>query len=127
MANGGTGSATFHGNFVCISSFTYALFFCRFDFDPLIRQRVEGEEMHSIVERCEPVGTPQKRGEFDLRREEVVSLLAKLPPASQKVLAMYYHENMRFLDIAACLGVTESEVRKINAQTVASIHLLLAK
>lgn len=83
--------------------------------------------MHSMVERGELAGIAGKHGESDLRREEVVSLLAQLPPAWQKVLALYYHENMRLLDIAACLGVTESEIRKINAQTVASVHLLLAK
>ena len=32
------------------------------------------------------------------RREEVVSLLAKLPLKSKKVLAMSYHENVRLLD-----------------------------
>ena len=61
------------------------------------------------------------------RREEVVSLLAKLPPKSKKVLAMYYHENMRLQDIATCLGVTESEVREIHAQAVESIHLRMVK
>jgi len=40
---------------------------------------------------------------------------------------MYYHENMRLLDIATCLGVTESEIREIHAQAVESIHLLMVK
>jgi DNA-directed RNA polymerase specialized sigma subunit len=114
-------------NFVWISSFTHPLFFCRLNPDPLICQSVEAEAMHSMVERGELAGIADKRGESDLRREEVVSLLAQLPPASRKVLALYYHENMQLLDIAACLGVTESEIREINAQTVASIHLLFAK
>jgi DNA-directed RNA polymerase specialized sigma subunit len=83
--------------------------------------------MHSMVERGEPAGIVDKRDESDLRREKGVSLLAQLPPAWKKVLALYYHENLRLLDIAACLGVTESEIRKIHAQTVASVHLLLAK
>jgi hypothetical protein len=127
IANEGAGSATFDVNFVWISSFTHPLFFCSRNPGPLICQSVEAEEMHSMVERGELAGIADKRGESDLRREEVVSLLAQLPPASRKVLALYYHENMQLLDIAACLGVTESEIREINAQTVASIHLLLAK
>jgi DNA-directed RNA polymerase specialized sigma24 family protein len=53
--------------------------------------------MHSMVERGELAGIADKRGESDLRREEVVSLLAQLPPASRKVLALYYHENMQCL------------------------------
>ena len=83
--------------------------------------------MRSMVERGELAVIADRRDESDLRREKVVSLLAQLPPAWKRVLALYYHENMQLLDIAACLGVTESEIREINAQTVASIHLLLAK
>ena len=97
IANGGAGSATFDVNFVWISSFTHPLFFCSRNPGPLICQSVEAEEMHSMVERGELAGIADKRGESDLRREEVVSLLAQLPPAWQKVLALYYHENMRCL------------------------------
>ena len=83
--------------------------------------------MHPIAEHGELVEPAQKRGVSEPGREEVVSLLAKLPPKSKKVLAMYYHENMRLLDIATCLGVTESEIREIRAQAVESIHLLMVK
>ena len=79
--------------------------------------------MHPIAEHGELEEPAQKRGVSEPRREEVVSLLAKLPPKSKKVLAMYYHENMRLLDIATCFGVTESEVCEIHAQAVESIHL----
>ena len=82
--------------------------------------------MYPIGERGERVGIAEKCRP-DLGRQEVVSLLAQLPPASRKVLAMFYHENMRSVDIAACLGLTESEICKIHAQAVGSIHLLLAK
>jgi RNA polymerase sigma factor for flagellar operon FliA len=82
--------------------------------------------MHPIVEHPKLVRSANKRGESDLVREEVLSLVAQrivqLPSASKKVLAMYYHENMPLLDIAACLGVTESEICQIQAQTVASIQ-----
>jgi len=67
--------------------------------------------------------TALKRGKQPLEPEEVASLLAKLPPESKKILAMYYHENMRFLDIATCLGFTESDVRRIHAQSLESLHL----
>jgi DNA-directed RNA polymerase specialized sigma subunit len=83
--------------------------------------------MHPIAEHGELVEPAQKRGVSEPGREEVVSLLAKLPLKSKKVLAMYYHENMRLLDIATCLGVTESEIREIHAQAVESIHLLMVK
>jgi DNA-directed RNA polymerase specialized sigma subunit len=67
--------------------------------------------------------TGLKRGKQPLEPEEVASLLAKLPPESKKILAMYYHENMRLLDIATCLGFTESDVRRIHAQSIESLHL----
>ncbi|MBV8140831.1 MAG: hypothetical protein JO279_14500 [Verrucomicrobia bacterium] len=83
--------------------------------------------MHSIEELSGSIGTDENRGVSEAGREEIVSLLAQLPPASRKVLAMFYHENMRSMEIADCLGLTETEICKIHAQTIASIHSLLAK
>ena len=81
--------------------------------------------MDPMAEHGALVEPAQKCGVCEAGREEVVSLLAKLPPKSKKVLAMYYHENMRFLDIATCLGVTESEICEIHAQAVESIHRMI--
>jgi DNA-directed RNA polymerase specialized sigma24 family protein len=120
-------SATFCEDFAWISSFTGAFFFCRLIVIHSSVRRWKGGEMHPIAEHGELVEPAQKCGVSEPRREEVVSLLAKLPLTSKKVLAMYYHENMRLLDIATCLGVTESEIREIHAQAVESIHLLMVK
>jgi DNA-directed RNA polymerase specialized sigma subunit len=67
--------------------------------------------------------TALKRCKQPLEPEEVASLLAKLPPESKKILALYYHEHMRLLDIATCLGFTESDVRRIHDQSLESLHL----
>ena len=61
--------------------------------------------------------------EFDPSdRSKVLELLtqhiARLPRVSKKVLAMYYNENLRPADIAAGLGLTETEIELIRAQTV---------
>jgi RNA polymerase sigma factor FliA len=57
-----------------------------------------------------------------LERKEVLSLLAQrmeqLPAVPKKVLAMYYYENMRLSEIAACFGLTESRICQIHTQTV---------
>ena len=82
--------------------------------------------MHSIQERGEQAGIT-KNSRSDLGRQQVVSLLAQLPSVSKKALAMLYCEKMRPVDIAARLGLTESEICQINAQAVASIHLLVSK
>jgi hypothetical protein len=66
-----------------------------------------------------------------LGREEALALLfqkiAQLPVGPKKVLAMHYHEHIPLSEIAACIGVTESLICQIHAQTVASLHNYLWK
>jgi DNA-directed RNA polymerase specialized sigma24 family protein len=61
-----------------------------------------------------------------LGREEALSLLsqkiAQLPPGPKKVLAMHYHEYIPLSEIASCIGVTESLICQIHAQTVALLR-----
>ena len=56
-------------------------------------------------------------------RKETLWLLelriALLPDTAQRVLALYYLENARPSQIAACLGLTQSEINRIRAETVA--------
>lgn len=58
----------------------------------------------------------------DSELDAIVSLLAELPLQPKKVMAMYYHENMRLIEIATHFGIAESEVYQIHAQTIASIR-----
>jgi RNA polymerase sigma factor for flagellar operon FliA len=64
-----------------------------------------------------------------LERKEVLSLLAQrmkqLPPVPKKILAMYYYENMRLSEIAACFGLTESRICQIHTQTVGLLRKYL--
>jgi DNA-directed RNA polymerase specialized sigma subunit len=57
-----------------------------------------------------------------LQRKRDILLLARrigeLPRAQKLVLAMYYYENLKPTEIAACLGLTEREIELIRAQTV---------
>ena len=60
---------------------------------------------------------------FDaLERNEVLSLLvqriAQLPPMPKKVLAMYYHENLRLAEIAACFALPEYQIEETLIETV---------
>jgi RNA polymerase sigma factor (sigma-70 family) len=52
--------------------------------------------------------------------------LAKLPEIQKKVLAMYYHENRKLSEIAACFGLTESRICQIHTQTVGVLRNYLA-
>src|ERR1700741_243042 len=61
-----------------------------------------------------------------LGREEALSLLfqkrVQFSLGPKKVLAMHYHEHIPLSEIAACIGVTESLICQIQAQTVASLR-----
>ena len=69
-----------------------------------------------------------------VERKEMVALLAEriaqLPEIPKKVLAMYYYENLRLADIAACFGLTESRICQIHTQAIkqlrAYLHSMLA-
>jgi len=65
--------------------------------------------------------------EFEaLDRDKVLKLLAQriaqLPRVPKKILAMYYHENLRPAEIATGLGLTQSEIELIRTQTVRSLR-----
>jgi RNA polymerase sigma factor FliA len=77
----------------------------------------ENQSMHEIIpdDSCIPALDA-------LERKEVLSLLiqrmAELPDMPKKVLAMYYYENMRLSEIAACFRLTESRICQIHTQTI---------
>ena len=50
--------------------------------------------------------------------ELLTQRIAQLSRIPKKVLAMYYYENLQPTEIAAGLGLTESEIELILAQTV---------
>jgi DNA-directed RNA polymerase specialized sigma24 family protein len=57
-----------------------------------------------------------------LERKEVLPRLAEriaqLPPASKKVLAMYYYENLPISGIAACFDLPARRINEILTQSV---------
>jgi RNA polymerase sigma factor for flagellar operon FliA len=63
-----------------------------------------------------------------MERKDILTLLArrmaKLPTVPKKVLAMYYYENMRLLDIANHFGLAESSIRQIHLQEVTTLRTL---
>ncbi|MBV9489154.1 MAG: FliA/WhiG family RNA polymerase sigma factor [Verrucomicrobia bacterium] len=64
-----------------------------------------------------------------VERKEMVALLAnriaQMPEIPRKVLAMYYYENLRLADIAACFGLTESRICQIHTQAVKQLRAYL--
>jgi RNA polymerase sigma factor FliA len=87
---------------------------------------LDNSSMHEVIpdDSCDP---PLEV----LVRKEALSLLtqrmAELPDTPKKVLAMYYYENMRICEIAACFKLSESRICQIHTQTIGLLRDYLAK
>jgi RNA polymerase sigma factor for flagellar operon FliA len=57
----------------------------------------------------------------------IAARLQKLPETQQKVLSLYYFEDLRLREIAEVFGVTESRISQIHAAAILSIKSYLAK
>ena len=59
-------------------------------------------------------------------RSELKDLIAQrirqLPPMQQKVLALYYYEDLRLREIAEAFGLTESRISQIHSQAILAIR-----
>jgi RNA polymerase sigma factor FliA len=87
---------------------------------------LEDQSLHEIIpdDSCIPA--------LDiLDRKEILSLLtqrlAELPDTPKKVLAMYYYEDMRLSEIAACFRVSESRICQIHTQTIGLLRNYLVR
>ena len=111
---------------------------------------MSAEELQELMDDMRPLrvvslDSPDEQGEVDeqslheviaddfsvsafevLERKEMITLLAEriaqLPEVPKKVLAMYYYENLRLSDIAACFGLTESRICQIHTQAVTQLR-----
>lgn len=58
-------------------------------------------------------------------KQELIRLVSerieKLPEMQRKILALYYHENLRLAEIAQVFGLTESRICQIHTQAVLSL------
>jgi RNA polymerase sigma factor FliA len=64
-------------------------------------------------------------------RNELKQIIAhrirQLPPTQQKVLALYYFEDLRLREIAEAFGLTESRISQIHAQAVLAIRSFIER
>jgi RNA polymerase sigma factor for flagellar operon FliA len=52
----------------------------------------------------------------------ITEVIAQLPAAQKRVLALYYFEDMRLREIAEVLGLSEARICQIHAQGILSIR-----
>lgn len=64
-------------------------------------------------------------------RSELKELIARrirqLPPVQQKVLALYYFEDLRLREIAEAFGLTESRISQIHSQAILAIRSFIER
>ena len=82
--------------------------------------------LHDIISDESQVSADSELEKKDLQ-EAVVARLMELPDMQKKVLAMYYFEEMRLLEIAAAFGVTEGRISQIHTQAVQSLRAFIQR
>ena len=64
-------------------------------------------------------------------RSDLKALIARrirqLPPIQQKVLALYYFEDLRLREIAQAFGLTESRISQIHSQAILGIRSFIER
>ncbi len=85
-----------------------------------------GASLHEII--ADQSETPVRdRMEQDELMQLVARSIETLPEIPRKILAMYYHENMRLAEIAAVFKLTESRICQIHSQTVLSLRAVIQR
>ncbi|MDD5308885.1 MAG: FliA/WhiG family RNA polymerase sigma factor [Deltaproteobacteria bacterium] len=78
---------------------------------------------HGFPERIP--GNPQDDYLFGELRDRLARAIARLSDREQRVLAMYYRDDLSLKEIGERFGVTESRVCQIRSQAVHRLHAML--
>jgi RNA polymerase sigma factor for flagellar operon FliA len=86
----------------------------------------EGISLHELIADENNVLT-RDRMEHDELLQLVAQRIQQLPDIPRKILAMYYFENMRLVEIAEVFDLTESRICQIHSQTVLTLRASLQR
>lgn len=80
-----------------------------------------GVSRHELIadEHAVPV---QNRMEQEELSQIIAQKISELPDIQRRVLAMYYHENMRLAEIAAVFKLTESRICQIHSRAILGLR-----
>jgi RNA polymerase sigma factor FliA len=78
---------------------------------------VDESQLPAVLVPAEPE-RPDLQYERDEVRTRVRNAIATLPPREQKVIALYYYNEVTMKDIGAELGVNESRVSQLHARAI---------
>ena len=82
----------------------------------------------SLVDRLPDERAPNPHRETS-RREQIVRFrgaFKKLTPRQQKILYLYYFEDMTLKEVGAIMDITEARVCQIHAGTLLALRALLS-
>jgi RNA polymerase sigma factor for flagellar operon FliA len=78
---------------------------------------VDESQLPAVLVPAEPE-RPDMQYERDEVKERVRNAIATLPPREQRVIALYYYNEVTMKDIGAELGVNESRVSQLHARAI---------
>jgi RNA polymerase sigma factor for flagellar operon FliA len=86
----------------------------------------EDVSLHDVIaDDSQPSASDQ------LEKKELLQLvmqrIQQLPQISQKILAMYYFEDLRLSEIAVAFGLTEGRISQIHTQAVLSLRAFIQR
>jgi RNA polymerase sigma factor for flagellar operon FliA len=84
-----------------------------------------GVSRHELIadEQAVPVQAQMEHQEL---AEIVTQKMSELPDIQRRVLAMYYHENLRLAEIAAVFRLTESRICQIHSRAILALRAQIA-
>src|SRR5204863_3167540 len=80
-------------------------------------ETVDESQLPAVLVPAEPE-RPDMQYERDEVKERVRNAIATLPPREQRVIALYYYNEVTMKDIGAELGVNESRVSQLHARAI---------
>jgi RNA polymerase sigma factor for flagellar operon FliA len=86
----------------------------------------DGASLHELLADPSDRTGPEK-----MEKKELIQIMtqriAELPDIPRKILAMYYFENMRLVEIAQVFGLTESRICQIHSQTILGLRAFISR
>ena len=89
--------------------------------DAVTGSTVDGANPHESIPD-ETQADPSDSASRSELKELIAQRIRQLPPIQQKVLALYYFEDLRLREIAEAFGLTESRISQIHSQAILAIR-----
>jgi RNA polymerase sigma factor FliA len=89
--------------------------------DAVVGSAADGAAPHESIADDSQEDPFDRASRNDLK-QLIAQRIRQLPQAQQKVLALYYYEDLRLHEIAEAFGLTESRISQIHAQAILAIR-----